>query len=590
MTARLQTRLLVLAAAAAIVALVCASSSGAGGSVATFPMAGVPDANPKTTISFRGISPEQLTGVSVKGSQSGAHEGALAPHPDGNGVTFDPKKDFKRGETVTVDANQTMVGQKHGKVTFRIAEKAPIGVPTEVRADPGGHPEGEQRFKSTSLKPLTVKINKLTSKAAPGDLFVALKAGAGQDGPVITDSHGQLIWSKKIPKLTSAFDFRVQNYEGAPHLTWWQGGVFHGQGRGKGQIYDNSYKRVKTVGAGNGYDADFHEFQLSRDGKTAFLLIYEPVKYDLRSIGGSKNGSVLDGIVQEVDIKTGLVLFEWHTLGSVSLKETYASIPDDAPVDISHVNSVYEEKDGNLLVSARDMHSALELDRGTGKLLFRLGGKKSDYDLSNGSKFVSQHDVRRDKAGRITVFDNGSPPTTGRTARAIALNVNEDTKKVKLKHSFRRKPAFESPSQGNVQAQPNGNYTVGWGGDEPFFTEFTSKGSVALDGNFVPESVDSYRTWHMPWTAIPAAPPDVFAQRSGGDTKIYVSWNGATDVARWRLKTGPTAEALIPGKTFAKKGFETHTTISGQPTFVAVEALDGDGNVLGTSKPVQPKS
>jgi hypothetical protein len=589
MSARLQTWLIVVGALAMIVAVGCGSSSGADDGVATFPMAGTPTASPKTTVSFRGAAPDALTGITVKGSESGSHEGTLKPHPDGNGVSFVPKKGFKRGETVTVDAKQKLLGQKHGKVTFRIAEKAPVGVPTEVRADPAGHPDGEQRFKSTSLKPLTLKINKRTSKAAPGDLFVALKAGAGQDGPVITDSSGQLIWSKRVPKFTSAFDFRVQSYAGKPALTWWQGQVFHGQGRGKGLIYDSSYKKVADVAAGNGYDADFHEFQLSRDGKTAFLLIYEPVKYDLRLIGGSRNGSVLDGIVQEVDIKTGLVLFEWHTLGSVGLKETYAHVPKDAPLDVSHVNSVYEEKDGNLLVSARDMHSALELDRRSGKLLYRLGGKASDYKLSSGAKFVSQHDIRRDRAGRVTVFDNGSPPSTGRTARAIALNVNEGDHKVTLKRSFRRSPPFESPSQGNVQAQPNGNYTVGWGGDVPYFTEFTSDGKVALDGNFVPETVDTYRTWHMPWSAQPSKPPNVFAQASGGETSIYVSWNGATEVARWRVKSGPAPEALLPGKTFVKKGFETHTTISGTPAYVAVEALDADGKTLGTSKPVTPQ-
>jgi hypothetical protein len=131
---------------------------------------------------------------------------------------------------------------------------------------------------------------------------------------------------------------------------------------------------------------------------------------------------------------------------------------------------------------------------------------------------------------------------------------------------------------------------IGWGGDVPFFTEFTAGGSVALDGNFVPETVDTYRTWHMPWTAQPAKPPNVFAEASGGETDIYVSWNGATEVARWRVKSGPTPEALIPGKTFVKKGFETKTTISGVPTYLAVEALDADGKVLGASKPVQPQS
>jgi hypothetical protein len=93
----------------------------------------------------------------------------------------------------------------------------------------------------------------------------------------------------------------------------------------------------------------------------------------------------------------------------------------------------------------------------------------------------------------------------------------------------------------------------------------------------------------MPWTAQPSKPPNVFAQASGSSTSIYVSWNGATEVAKWRVKSGPTAEALIPGKTFVKKGFETHTTISGNPAFVAIEALDADGKVLGTSEPVQPQ-
>ncbi|HKP90090.1 MAG TPA: arylsulfotransferase family protein [Thermoleophilaceae bacterium] len=589
MSARLQTWLIAAAAFATIVAVGCGSSAAGDDGIATFPMAGTPTASPKTTVSFRGDAPAKITGIVVKGSRSGRHGGTLKPHPDGNGVSFVSKKDFRPGETVTVDAKQKLVREKDGVVKFKIAEKAPVGVPTEIRADPAGHPDGEQRFKSSSLRPLTLKINKRTSKAAPGSIFVAPKAGAGQDGPIITDATGQVIWSKRVPKFNSAFDFRVQQYAGAPHLTWWQGQVFHGQGRGKGYIYDNAYRRAAVVEAGNGYKADFHEFQLSRDGKTAFLLIYEPVKYDLSSIGGSKNGSVLDGIVQEVDIKTGIVLFEWHTMGSVSVKETYAKIPKDAPLDVSHVNSVHEEKDGNLLVSARDMHAALELDRRNGKVLWKLGGKDSDYKLSNGAKFVSQHDIRRDNAGRVTVFDNGSPPSTGRTARGIALNVNEDDNKVTLKRAFRRKPEFESPSQGNVQPLPNGNYMIGWGGDVPFFTEFTPSGDVALDGNFVPETVDTYRTWHMPWTAQPSKGPDVVAEASGGETDIFVSWNGATEVARWRVKSGPTPDALLPGKTFVKKGFETKTTISGVPTYLAVEALDADGKVLDTSKPVQPQ-
>lgn len=586
MSPRLTSAVLVVVALAAIVAVGC-GSSGAASSVAVFPMAGTPTASPKTQISFRGEPPAQLTGIKVSGSRSGNHTGKLEPHSDGQGASFVPDKEFTRGETVTVKADPSLEGEKSGAVKFKIAEKPPIGVPGHVQADPGGNPPGAQHFKSRpDLQPPSIKITKKSSSAAPGDLFLAPKAGPGQDGTELTDGSGNLIWYKRVPKLTSPFDFRVQQYQGTPHLTWWQGGVHHGQGQGCGRIVDDTYKQVAKVCPGNGYKADFHEFQLSRDGNSAFLLIYEPVKYDLRPIGGSKDGSVLDGIVQEVDIKTGLVLFEWHTLGSVSLSETYAGIPKSSPLDISHVNSVYQEKNGNLLVSARDMHSALELDHQTGKILFRLGGKKSDYKMRSGAQFIGQHDIRRIADGRITVFDNGAPPSPGRPARAIALKVSDSKKVVKLDKSFQRPEKPHSPSQGNVQGLPNGDFMVGWGGDSPFFDEYTPSGKVALDGYIDPKTLDSYRVWKFPWTGHPKGPPDVVATNTGGGTTVYVSWNGATEVAKWRLRGGTNGTTDI--RDFAKKGFETKLSVSNAQTKVSVEALDSTGQVIGTSNVVTP--
>ncbi|MEA2388096.1 MAG: hypothetical protein QOG41_869 [Thermoleophilaceae bacterium] len=591
MSARIKTVLLVVSALAAIAAVGCGSSSDAASGVAIFPMQGTPTASPGTQISFRGESPDQLTGISVVGSSTGKHEGTLKPHSDGEGASFVPKNRFKRGETVTVKADPKLLGEKDGRIKFKIAYKAPIGVPSKVQKDPGGHADGEQHFRSRpDLRPPNVKFTKTSSKTAPGDLFLTPKAGPGQDGTEVVDSKGKLVWFKRVPKLNSAFDLRVQEYEGKPALTWWQGGVHHGQGQGKGLIYSSSYKKLAEVPAGNGYKADFHEFQLSRDGKTAFLLIYDPVRYDLRSIGGPKAGSVLDGIVQEIDIKTGLVLLEWHTLGSVGLKESYASVPKSSPMDVSHVNSVYEEDDGNLLVSARDMHSALELDRRSGKILWRLGGKSSDYKMSGGSQFVSQHDIRRTGDGRITVFDNGAPPSPGRPARGIALKVNDDKKKVSLSRTLRRGSAIHSPSQGNVQWLPNGDFMVGWGGDVPNFSEFDSDGKLLLDGTIVPPTLDTYRVWRFPWNAQPRRKPDIAAQAGGGQVGVYASWNGATEVRQWQVMTGATSAALVPGKKVDRSGFETRIVVSGSPAYVAVRALGADGEVLGTSKTVQPRS
>jgi Arylsulfotransferase (ASST) len=590
MSPRLTSAVLVVAALVMIVAVGC-GSSGAASDVAIFPMAGTPTASPKTQISLRGQGADQLTGVTAKGSQSGTHTLTKKPHPDGNGASFFSSKSYTRGETVTVKADPKLVGEKSGAVKFRIAEKAKVGVPGHVQPDPGGTSSGAQDFHSLpKLHPPTVKITKKTSSVAPGELFLAPKAGPGQDGTIIADGSGKLIWFKQVPKLTSPFDFRVQTYEGKPVLTWWQGGVHHGQGQGSGRIVNTSYKQIAKVSAGNGYKADFHEFQLSRNGKTAFLLIYEPVGYDTRKVGGEKNGSVIDGIVQEVDVKTGLVLFEWHALGNIKIDETYNRVPKAVPLlDHTHVNSVYEEENSNLLVSSRDTHSALELDRQTGRIKWRLGGKASDYSMGKDTQFIGQHDIRRAPDGRITVFDNGTPPSPGRPARAIALKVNDGTKSVKLSRSFRRPEKPHSPSQGNMQALPNGNFMVSWGGDQPFFNEYTPSGKVALDGYIDPKTDDTYRVWRFDWHAQPTQPPDVAAENKSGKTVVYASWNGATEVAQWQVLTGPTSPAAVPGTKAAKKGFETKITLPNVQTNVAVQALDSNGAPLGPpSKTVQP--
>jgi arylsulfotransferase ASST len=577
--------LMVVAAIVTIVAVGCGSSSGAASKVAVFPMADTPDANTHTQISFRGASPAQLTGIKVRGSRSGTHNGVLRAHSDGNGASFIPNKPFKAGETVSVKADVSLVGEHKGRVRFKIAEPAPIGVPGHVQGDPGGNPNGAQHFHSRpDLQPPKIKILKKTSKVAPGDLFLAPKAGPGQDGTEITDGNGKLIWYKRVPHLTSPLDFRVQQYEGKPVLTWWQGGVHHGQGQGHGIILDSSYRQIAHVDAGNGYKADFHEFQLSREN-TAFFVIYEPVLADLTAVGGPKRGSVLDGIVQEVDVKTGLVLFEWHSLGNVRTTESYSTPPKNAPFDVVHLNSVDEEKNGNLLISERDLHAAVEIDRHTGKLLWRLGGKKSNFRMTGNSQFIGQHHIRRLNDGRLSVFDNGAPPYPGRPARGLVLSVKGHT--VKVSRSFQRSSSLRSPSQGSVQQLPNGNFMVGWGGSNPFFTEFTSKGKIALDARIAVND-DSYRAFRFPWVGKPSAPPDIAAKTSGGKTRVWASWNGATEVAQWRVLVGPVSPAVMPNKTVPKKGFETSITLDSAQQHVALQALDKNGVVLGTSKTIAP--
>jgi hypothetical protein len=66
-----------------------------------------------------------------------------------------------------------------------------------------------------------------------------------------------------------------------------------------------------------------------------------------------------------------------------------------------------------------------------------------------------------------------------------------------------------------------------------------------------------------------------------------VSWNGATQVASWRVLAGASAGALSPVGTVAKSGFQTTLTASSAGPYVAVQALNAAGPVIGSSATVK---
>ncbi len=156
-----------------------------------------------------------------------------------------------------------------------------------------------------------------------GDVFVTPYAGPGQAGPMILEPSGSLVWFKALPTYTEATNLQVQEYEGKPVLTWWQGNItMHGFGLGEDVIADDTYTDIAHVRAGNGLQADLHEFQLTPQG-TALITAYEPILCNLSSVGGPADGAVTDSVFQEIDVKTGLVMYEWTSVDHVALSECY---------------------------------------------------------------------------------------------------------------------------------------------------------------------------------------------------------------------------------------------------------------------------
>ncbi len=346
-------------------------------------------------------------------------------------------------------------------------------------------------------------------------------------------------------------------------------------------IADSAYRTVRRVQAARGLHGDLHEFVIT-PRNTALLTSYVITPADLTSVGGPRKGTIQDAIFQEIDLASGKVLLEWHSLDRIPLEESYAPVEAEN-WDFFHINSVDLDGDGNLLVSARSTHTVYKLDR-KGTILWRLGGKHSDFEMAPGSNFAWQHDARRRPDGTLTIFDNGATPAVEKLSRGLILDVDEQAMTATLLRQYTH-PKILTGSQGNMQLLDNGNVFIGWG-EVPRVSEFERSGRLVFDA-VLGEKYQSYRAFRLPWSGVPAEAPAIAVSRDGrAGMTAYASWNGATDVHSWQLLAGQQANALTPVSSTSARGFESalHSTSAGP--FFAVQALDASGAALGQSQTV----
>jgi Arylsulfotransferase (ASST) len=460
--------------------------------------------------------------------------------------------------------------------------------PVRVVGSPSTQPQDAWTFRSRpDLSPPVVEVIRQAHDTAPGYIFVAPKEGTGQNGPMIIDNRGQVVWFLPLQSEDEyAMDFKVQYYQGEPVLTWEVGKVV-GYSLGEYVILDGSYQEITRLSAANGYRADHHEFLITSD-YTAMFTIYSPVSMDLFSVGGPKNGVVVDGIVQAVDMETGQMFFEWHSLDHVGLDESYYEPPNDQgqTFDYFHINSIDIDHDSNLLVSARNTSTVYKIDPMSGEVIWRLGGKKSDFEMGEGTRFAYQHDARRLSDGTITIFDNGGW-NGGEHSRGLVLELDEDGMTVSLVREYLHPYEQHADTQGNMQTLPKGNVFIGWG-SEPLFSEISSNGELLFNARFPPK-VESYRAFRFPWKGQPSDDPAMVAERGSDDkATLYASWNGATEVATWEVLAGPGPERLKPVGSVPRYDFETAITVGTAERYVGVQAKDSSGRVLGTSRSTGP--
>ncbi len=556
--------------------------------IRVFPIPGAKVASPQTQIAFRGATAGQLRTIVVKGSRTGVHTGRIEADSDGQGASFLPVKPFVPGEQVTVRTRLQVDGAPGGTWHFTVATPAGA-IPSQPLNAAPRIPGDALSFRSRpDLTPPAVEVMRETPGTATGEIFVTPQQGPLQNGAMIVAPDGNVIWFHPVPKGDMAADLKVQRYQGKPVLTWWQGYSGAGLGQGVDVIDDPSYRTVAVVHAANGLQADLHEFEITPRG-TALITAYYPVYWDASSVKGSKQQIVLDSVVQEIDIKTGLLLFQWDSLDHVPLTDSYEAVPKSAgsPFDYFHVNSLDPDGQGNLIISGRNTWAAYNIDP-SGRTVWALGGKNSSFRIGSAAKFAFQHAVRTapDSQRTITLFDNGAgPPPIHSESRGLTLQLDPATGTAKLLRATVHSPSLLADFEGNVQSLGAGDQMLGWG-QQPYFSEYGPEGQMVFEGRFV-DANSSYRAYRFRWTATPSTPPSLAATTTAGTTTVYASWNGATTVGSWRVLAGADQSALATVTTAPKRGFETEITIPAAP-YVAVQALAADGHVLSTSTTITP--
>jgi hypothetical protein len=549
-------------------------------------------ASPYTEISFRGVTEEELGNVSVIGGSSGGHSGLLMAHGDDNGVSFVPDARFEPTEVVTVRADIGLAPTDDGALWFGVVQPAQMTPSPELRES--DNPEiPPQTFRSRpDLLPPVMTIDVPAQGTDDGYVFLGARIQDGQSGAMILDDAGALIWyGTPSNELDELHDVRVQEYLGEPVLTFAEANGPTGYRLGHYVICDSSYQRIVQLQIGNGLTGgDHHEFLLTPEG-TALISCYHPVQWDTSSMGGSTHARVLDGVIQELEIETGRVLFEWHSLDEISVDESYFDAPLNAndQFDYFHHNSIGVDVEGDLYVSARHTHAIYKIDRRTGDVIWRLNGKQSDFEMGEGTPFLYQHDARMHDNGELSLFDNAAtnPDDDATTdSRGLVLRLDEATMSATLEREYIHPTGTLSTSQGNMQILPNGNVFVGWG-NMPIFSEFSPDGELIFNGRF-PARGNSYRAYRFPWTGQPVEPPAIAAEAGpDGTVTVFASWNGATEVRSWRVIAGATPDDLSEVGTGERTGFETEIQVETNAAFVAAEALDASGNALGASDPVE---
>jgi EmrB/QacA subfamily drug resistance transporter len=412
----------------------------------------------------------------------------------------------------------------------------------------------------------------------------------GQSGPLILEDDLQPVWFLPVPEREVAANLSLQRYRGEAVLAWWQGVVTNTGATEKGEyvVVNRHYQPVARLRGADGWVLTLHSLTIV--GEDAWVTANKNIAHDLSPFGGAYNGTMIDVAVQEYNLRTGKLLYNWDALKHIPPADSEASLPTNGfPWDTYHVNAIDVLGNGTFLVSMRNTWAAYLVEIATGKILWELGGRHSSFSFGPHAEFQWQHDVAMAGPDTVTMFDDHCcqltsggkyvPPTA--PSRGLVLHLDFATHRATLVAQYKHRPPIDAAYMGDTELLPKGDTFVGWG-SEPYLTEYGPRGEVLLEGAF-PEPDLSYRTMVEPWVGEPLSRPAGAAVGSARGTIVYASWNGATKVASWRVLGAAAGAPPRVIASAARSGFQTAINVPDGYSSFQLQALGAGGRVLGSS-------
>ncbi len=435
-------------------------------------------------------------------------------------------------------------------------------------------------------------LSRTSPSTGEGDIFVApfywTKSTVGSYLLILND-QGQLVYYQSVADDLAAFDFKEQP-NGLLSYFDQKDSIFY--------LLDSHYQVVDSYQAGNGYTADLHDLQILPNGN-ALLMAYDAETVDMSKVvaGGKTDATVTGLVIQELDPSKN-VIFEWRSWDHFSFSDSTSDLTAQQ-IDLVHGNALALATDGNLLLSSRNLSEITKIDLQTGDVIWRLGGKANMFKFVNGTPFAYQHDVRQLPNGDITVFDNQGTQENPAPSQGIEYKVDETNKTVTEVWNFTHAPPVFATFMGNTQRLSDGNTFLSWGAASQgqgfayiTMTEVTPDNSPLFELSFDQPYV-SYRAFLFPWQGFPDTQPALAFKVDGNGITLGYSWNGATEVAMYRVFGGNSPQSLGLIEEKAKTDFETQSHLAGLPQgecYFQVAAMDKSGNEMARSRIISTDS